>query len=73
MTWKVDIIESERGWGQKVDETKEFGEDFSAAKKFRDNYNAKNNEDTVPDWYMYATDPYYIDEVPPSIDKYPQL
>lgn len=60
--WKVDLIESERGWGQKVDEVKTF-DTYEAAEKFRDEFNQKNKDDwertrEVPDWYMYATDPY---------------
>ena len=47
------IIESERGWGQRVDGTKEF-----KSEKKRDNFiqkfNSKNNEPVTPDWYMYA-------------------
>jgi hypothetical protein len=50
---KVEIIESERGWGQKVDEVKEF-KTLKQAKAFIKKYNAQNNEETVPDWYMYA-------------------
>lgn len=55
--WKVDIIESERGWGSRLDETKEF-ESISLAEEFQTTYNAKNDKPVVPDWYMYATDPY---------------
>ena len=55
--WLVDIIESERGWGSKVDETKEFT-DYDEAKAFVKRYNADNNLPEVPDWYMYATMPY---------------
>jgi hypothetical protein len=47
------LIESERGWGQRVDETKEF-----KSEKKRDDFikefNASNNKSTTPDWYMYA-------------------
>jgi hypothetical protein len=47
------IIESERGWGQRVDEVRKF-----KTKKGRDNFiirfNSANNEPTTPDWYMYA-------------------
>lgn len=50
---KVEIIESERGWGQKVDEVKEFNSKIEAEKFIRA-YNAKNNLPEVPDWYMYA-------------------
>ena len=49
----VHIIESERGWGQKVDESKEF-HSMKAAKAFVKQYNAKNDKKTVPDWYMFA-------------------
>lgn len=54
--WTVAIIESERGWGQKVDEVKEF-KTFRKAEKFVTKFNAKNTEEKVPDWYMYAQDP----------------
>ena len=52
---KVYIIESERGWGQKVDEEKEFPSP-QAAETFVREYNAKHNPplDIAPDWYMYA-------------------
>lgn len=55
--WKVQIIESERGWGQRVDEVKKFDDEVSA-KNFAKEFNAQNNLDYVPDWYMYATEPY---------------
>lgn len=50
---KVLIIESERGWGQKIDEVKEF-ETRELALKFINNFNASNNLSDAPDWYMYA-------------------
>ena len=50
---KVEIIESERGWGQKVDSLKEF-DSLKEAEDFVRKYNSKNTKDTVPDWYMYA-------------------
>ena len=51
--FRVDIIESERGWGRKIDEVKYF--DTSAeAKAFEARYNACNTEPTAPDWYMQA-------------------
>lgn len=53
MSVKVLIIESERGWGAKVDEVKEF-DTKELAEAFIKEYNSKNTEDTVPDWYMYA-------------------
>jgi hypothetical protein len=56
--WKVTIIESERGWGQRVDEVKEF-KDYEDAKKFQIDFNKQNNKDAVPDWYMVAEDPFF--------------
>lgn len=52
---KVYIIESESGWGQKVDEVKEFPTREDAIKFCKD-YNTKYNPpmENTPDWYMYA-------------------
>lgn len=52
---RVLIIESERGWGQKIDEVKEFAT-REEAEKFCCEYNDKHNPpmDSAPDWYMYA-------------------
>lgn len=52
----VNLIESERGWGSKVDSTSYF-KTLEEAKKFVKKFNSKNNEPVVPDWYMYAEDP----------------
>jgi hypothetical protein len=54
--WKVNIIESERGWGQRVDETKVF-DTKEQADSFVAEFNAQNNKPTVPHWYMYADTP----------------
>ena len=51
--FKVLIIESESGWGQRVDEVRKF-ETLEEAKKFVADYNKHNDEKTVPSWYMYA-------------------
>lgn len=51
--YRVDIIESERGWGSKVDEIKYFDTE-PAAKLFYETYNKQNTSNTVPDWYMVA-------------------
>jgi hypothetical protein len=56
----VIIIESERGWGNRVDEVLYFA-DVNKANKYVAKYNAKNNEPTVPDWYMYAREPILAD------------
>lgn len=61
-TWRVTIIESERGWGQRVDEIKIFDGPNAKedADKFVNEFNAKNTSKTVPDWYMYAEIPYRV-------------
>ena len=56
--WKVTIIESERGWGQRVDEVKEF-KSYEDAKRFQLDFNKQNDEDFVPDWYMVAHNPVF--------------
>ena len=52
--WAVDIIESERGWGQKVDETLYFHKKEDAQKYMEDYNKEYNNLPYVPDWYMTA-------------------
>lgn len=51
--YRVDIIESERGWGQKIDEVKYFDNE-PEAKAFVEEYNAQNPDGPAPDWYMQA-------------------
>lgn len=58
--YRVDIIESERGWGSKVDEVKYFYTEKDA-REYCTTYNLRNNEPIVPDWYMYAD---YVGRVP---------
>lgn len=52
---KVFIIESEAGWGQRVDSQLEFPTKEEAEAYCRE-YNLKHNPplDHAPDWYMYA-------------------
>lgn len=55
--WEVDLIESERGWGQKIDSTRRF-EAFKEAVEFQQEFNAENDfTKDVPDWYMIADTP----------------
>lgn len=66
MKWLVEIIESEAGWGSRVDETKEFDNEVDAL-EFSDSYNKKYNPplkpgERVPGWYMYASEPYVVIE-----------
>jgi hypothetical protein len=51
--YKVEIIESERGWGTKIDEVKYFDSEESA-KFFCANFNKDNKPGPAPDWYMQA-------------------
>jgi hypothetical protein len=52
--YRVDMIESERGWGQKLDESVYFDNE-AEARKYALDYNLKhNNLDYVPDWYIRA-------------------
>lgn len=50
---KVVIREFERGWGNKIDEIKEF-DSLDLAVSFCAEFNKENNLDCVPDWYMVA-------------------
>lgn len=55
--FKALIIESERGWGSKIDEVRTFPTK-EERDKFVDEYNLKYNPNMgkgpVPDWYMIA-------------------
>lgn len=52
--YRVVIIESERGWGQKIDEEIYFDNE-AEARQYAIDYNKKHNTATeVPDWYMRA-------------------
>lgn len=52
--YRVDIIESEAGWGSKVDETIYFDNE-AEARKYVKEYNEKYNPPgPTPDWYMVA-------------------
>lgn len=53
METKVQIIESEAGWGQRVDEIKTFPTRLEA-ENFVKEFNQHNNLKQVPTWYMYA-------------------
>lgn len=61
MRWRVVIIESEHGWGQRVDEVKYWNEDQEQeARDFVRDFNKDNNKTIVPDWYMYAEEPKLV-------------
>lgn len=52
--FKVEVIESERGWGQRLDEVKYF-DNRDEALSFVRTFNAQNTATVIPDWYMYAS------------------
>lgn len=49
----VNIYEFERGWGNRLEEVKEFGTETEAL-AFVQEFNKLNNDPYVPDWYMVA-------------------
>lgn len=51
MKTKVIIREFEKGWGNKIDEVKEF-DTLEEANEFCWEFNKENNLNYVPDWYM---------------------
>jgi hypothetical protein len=51
--FQVALWEYERGWGSKLDEVKSF-DTYEEAELYRMAFNAQNDEDEVPDWYMIA-------------------
>lgn len=57
--WAVQIIESEKGWGQKIDEIKYF-KSKAEADKFVEEFNSTNTSESAPEWYMQASDPVRV-------------
>ena len=57
--WAVEIVESERGWGSKVDSVKYF-DTYDSAAAYVKEFNAANVGDEVPDWYMVAQSPKLV-------------
>jgi hypothetical protein len=54
--WRINIIESERGWGQKINETLYFDTEEEAL-EYQKKYNSRNTSLTTPEWYIYADSP----------------
>lgn len=61
---QVFLIESERGWGSKVDEILYFDND-QLAKDYIKEFNSKNTANSAPDWYMRAELGSIVDVVEP--------
>jgi len=58
-------MESELGWGTRLDETLDFGDssiDHERAVAYVKGYNSVNNKSIIPDWYMYADGPHWVDK-----------
>lgn len=51
--YRVDLVEYERGWGSKLDETLYFDNE-AEARKYCEDFNSKNTDLLAPDWYMIA-------------------
>lgn len=52
--YRVDMVEYERGWGSKLDETLYFNSK-EEAQNYANTYNAENNKEAVaPDYYIIA-------------------
>ena len=51
--YRVDLIESARGWGSKIDEVLYFDNE-EEAREYARAFNARNTAATAPDWYMRA-------------------
>lgn len=51
--YAIDIIESERSWGQRLDETV-YRDSKEEAEAYVKKYNAPNSSAAVPDWYSFA-------------------
>ena len=58
--YRVSLWESERGWGTKHWADKDF-DTLEDAEMFYTAENAKNNKTFVPDWYVYAERPRFVD------------
>lgn len=48
---KIAVIESERGWGRKIDDWM-VCLSIEDAKEFEKEFNSENKESSTPDWYM---------------------
>lgn len=51
--WKVTVIESERGWGQRIEAIRYF-KTQGKAQKYADSINKQNTATEVPDTYWRA-------------------
>ncbi len=59
----VPVIESESGWGSKVDDYM-VCPTLEKAKEFVVAFNAENYQIVAPEWYMRADDSIFIKDIP---------
>ena len=58
---KIAVLESEHGWGSKIDDWM-VCLTHEDAKEFEKEFNSKNDSETVPDWYLLVIgEPEYIE------------
>jgi ABC-type sulfate transport system substrate-binding protein len=58
--YRVRYTEYERGWGSRPEGFTDF-DTLEEAKEHARQYNAENTETVVPDWYMIAENPVFVD------------
>ncbi len=59
--YRVNIIESEAGWGQKIDGFRDFDSFEEADTYYKDYNNQIKSEQSVPSIYWFATKPELVD------------
>lgn len=60
-SFRVTVMEYERGWGSRVDEVIFFDSaSYTEAAEYVRNFNKNNDQSTVPDWYMVACGPELV-------------
>jgi hypothetical protein len=58
--YRVRYTEYERGWGSRPEGFTDF-DSLEEAKEHARKYNAGNTSPSVPDWYMIAENPVFVD------------
>jgi hypothetical protein len=65
MPFRVAVVESERGWGQRWEY--EYFNTIEHADDYVRNMNKDNPPGPAPDWYMQAEEPEFVREIPAGI------
>jgi hypothetical protein len=53
VAYRVDLVEHERGWGSKIDESLYFDNE-DEARNYVQTFNTRNTDPLASDWYMVA-------------------